>query len=155
MNIIKQTKLKNEQKAQIIMLWNNEYPEKLAYKSRDDFENYLDKLSSVAHYLLVSDAGEVYAWAITFNRDQERWFAIIISEKHHGKGIGTQLLNKLKEDEVLLNSWGIDHAMDKKMNGKPYKTPLEFYLKNGFKVCAETRLESSIISAIKVQWIKT
>ncbi|MCK9481611.1 MAG: hypothetical protein M0R38_07620 [Bacteroidia bacterium] len=55
MRIIRQTELKDKQKEEILKLWNNEYPEKLAYNSIADFENYLNKLTKQNHYLLVDE----------------------------------------------------------------------------------------------------
>ncbi|MFL9834332.1 GNAT family N-acetyltransferase [Chryseobacterium terrae] len=145
--------LNPEQKQQILQLWNNEYPEKLAYKNLEDFENYLEKLSEVNHFLLLDDE-KIQGWAITFKRENEIWFAIILSENLHGKGWGTKVLNELKQNTEELNGWVIDHNNDKKMNGNFYKSPLRFYLKNDFEVLPEIRLELEIMSAVKIKWKK-
>ena len=154
MKIIKQAHLDDEQKKQLFELWNNEYPEQLAYQSIENLEKYLDKLANQTHYLLLNEQQNIQGWATTFLRDNERWFAIIVSEKLQGKGMGTQMLNKLKEDETVLNGWIIDHDADKKSNGKDYKSPVEFYQKNGFEMIADTRLELEIMSAVKMKWTK-
>lgn len=114
MKIIKQTQLNAKQKEQVVALWNNEYPEKLRYKSIGDFENYLNNLNTPIHYLLIDPKENPKGWAAIFSRENEKWFALILSEELHGKGIGTQMLNKLKEDEHMLNGWVIDHDSDKK-----------------------------------------
>lgn len=154
MKIVRQTELNNKQKEKILELWNNEYPEKLAYNSIADFENYLNKLTEQNHYLLVDENEKINGWATTFIRENEKWFAIIVSEKLHGKGFGTKILNELKNNENALNGWVIDHNSDKKINGNFYQSPLKFYLKNGFKTLAETRLELEIMSAVKIKWTK-
>ena len=154
MKIIKQSELKESQKIQILELWNNEYPEKLTFNSIEDFENYLNKLSKQNHYLLLDEKDEINGWATTFARENEKWFAIIISEKLHGKGIGTKILNELKNNENSLNGWVIDHHSDKKNNGNIYPSPLGFYIKNEFKVINEIRLELEIMSAVKIKWTK-
>jgi len=142
------------QKEQVLQLWNNEYPEKLAYKNMADFESYLEKLSKVTHFLLANNDEKIQGWAITFKRENETWFAIILSENLHGKGWGTKVLNELKQNKKALNGWVIDHSDDKKRNGSFYKSPLEFYLKNGFEVLSNTRLELKIMSAVKIKWKK-
>lgn len=38
------------------------------------------------------------------------------------------------------------------MNGDNYISPLEFYLNNGFEILEKERLESSKITAIKIEW---
>ncbi|WP_445432525.1 GNAT family N-acetyltransferase [Chryseobacterium indoltheticum] len=154
MKITNTHQLNQEQKEQILQLWNNEYPEKLAYKSIDGFENYLEKLNEVNHFLLMNDDEKIQGWAITFEREGDTWFAIILSENLHGKGWGTKVLNELKQNKKALNGWVIDHSNDKKRNGSFYKSPLEFYLKNGFEVLSDTRLELEIMSAVKIKWKK-
>ena len=154
MKIVKQTELNLKQKEEIFELWNNEYPEKLAYKTIVDFENYLSKLTEQNHYLLLNENEETKGWATTFKRENEKWFAIIISEKLHGKGFGTKMLNTLKNNEKTLNGWVIDHNSDKKLNGNFYQSPLEFYIKNEFEILSETRLELEIMSAVKIKWTK-
>lgn len=142
------------QKEQILQLWNNEYPEKLTYKSMAGFESYLEKLNEVKHFLLANNDEKIQGWAITFKRENETWFAIILSENLHGKDWGTKVLNELKQNKKALNGWVIDHSDDKKRNGSFYKSPLEFYLKNGFEVLSDTRLELEIMSAVKIRWKK-
>lgn len=139
------------QKEAILSLWNNEYPEKLVYKSLKDFENYLVKLSQQIHYLLLDTNGDIKAWATTFVRKNETLFTIIITEQLHGKGLGTQILKKLKEDYNTLNGWVIDHNLDKKLNGKIYTSPLSFYSKNGFKTISDNKIEIEIMSAVKIK----
>lgn len=154
MQIIKLTQLNETQKEQIFDLWNTEYPEKLVYHSMADFESYLSRLTEQNHYVLSDTNDKIKGWAITFIRENEKWFAIIISGKLHGKGIGTEMLNELKKKESILNGWVIDHNSDKKHNGDRYRSPLEFYIKNGFKVIHETRLELEVMSAVKIKWTK-
>ncbi|REC52969.1 N-acetyltransferase [Chryseobacterium piscium] len=154
MKITNTHQLNQEQKEQILQLWNNEYPEKLAYKSIDGFENYLEKLNEVNHFLLMNDDEKIQGWAITFEREGDTWFAIILSENLHGKGWGTKVLNELKRHKNELNGWVIDNSNGKKLNGNFYKSPLEFYLKNEFEVLSDIRLELEIMSAVKIKWKK-
>lgn len=155
MKITNSQQLNQEQKEQILQLWNNEYPEKLAYKNIAGFESYLEKLNEVNHVLLTDKEEKIHGWAITFKRDSETWFAIILSEHLHGKGWGTKVLNELKQHENELNGWVIDHNNDRKINGSLYKSPLEFYIKNEFEVLPDIRLELEIMSAVKIKWTKT
>lgn len=152
MEIINQANLSLDQKSQLLTLWNNEYPEQLAYKNLEDLEQYLENLTAQNHFLLIDEYKTLQGWSFTFNREKEKWFAIIIAEKLQGKGIGTKMLNILKENEHELNAWVTDHNLDKKLNGDAYKSPLEFYKKCDFKVIPEERLELDIISAIKIRW---
>lgn len=152
MKIVSKSDLSIQQKETVCQLWNAEYPEKLAYNSISEFENYLNKLSDVTHYLLQDELDEIQGWAITFTRENEKWFAIIVNSKIQNKGFGTQLLNHLKTIESKLSGWVIDHNNDSKLNGATYVSPLPFYLKNRFTVCNEIRIESEKISAVKIVW---
>jgi GNAT superfamily N-acetyltransferase len=133
-------------------LWNQEYPEKLTYGTIKEFEDYLEKLISVQHLLLTGAANKIVGWAFSFEREKERWFVIILSEEIQGKGLGKRLLENLKKKETYLNGWVIDHDRDKKLNGQAYRSPVEFYIKCGFEIIKEQRLELEKISAVKIQW---
>ncbi|MCJ8153793.1 GNAT family N-acetyltransferase [Chryseobacterium sp. SSA4.19] len=154
MKITTTHQLNKDQKPQILQLWNKEYPEKLAYENVPDFEKYLEKLSEANHFLLACDTEKIQGWASTFKRENETWFAVILSEDLHGKGWGTKMLNRLKQYEIELNGWVIDHNFDRKSNGSFYRSPLAFYLKNEFEILSDIRLELEIMSAVKIKWKK-
>jgi GNAT superfamily N-acetyltransferase len=114
-------------------LWNKEYPATLAHKTLEDFEAYLATLSYCKHYLLVENTA-IFAWGFEFDRNEERWFALIVDENEQGKRIGSQLLNRMKHENKTLNGWVIDHSNAKMSDGSFYRSPMTFYLKNGFAV---------------------
>jgi GNAT superfamily N-acetyltransferase len=152
MHILQTDHLSSAQKESVCQLWNQEYPVQLNYHSLADFDKYLNKLLELKHSLLVMDGDQVKGWAVTFVRDEEKWFAIIVDSALHGRGIGTLLLNHLKSNETLLNGWVIDHNRDRKKDGKPYPSPLKFYEKNGFTVYPNNRLELETLSAVRIKW---
>jgi hypothetical protein len=152
--IIRTNELNEQVKQQVFDLWNNEYPEKLSYNSLGEFDNYLQNLTKLNHFLLTIDTDLILGWALTFERDNEKWFAIILSEKIKGKGFGRKMLNELKEEEQILNGWVIDHNNDKKKDGLTYVSPLKFYEKCGFDIQIDNRLELDKISAVKIKWEK-
>ena len=154
MESIKLTELSKTDKKEIFDLWNNEYPEKLNYQTLSEFENYLGNLTEQSHILLRSENQSIKGWYFDFIRENEKWFAIILDSEYHEKGFGTKILNLAKEKESELNGWVIDKSNDKKKNGEPYKTPLNFYLKNGFEKFAKDRLELDKLSAVKIKWKK-
>ena len=87
---------------------------------------------------------------MTFDRDQERWFSIIISPKEIGKGLGKQLFTHVLAKEPKLCGWVADHDNDVKKDGTPYLSPLKFYLKLGFEVLKNERMEKPGISCVKI-----
>ncbi|HSD06617.1 GNAT family N-acetyltransferase [Flavobacterium sp.] len=153
MKIIQRSFLSLEQKQSVFELWNLEYPDKLAYSKISELDIYLNALTDKKHYLLLNDENEIVAWAFTFIRDDDKWFAIILNSKIHRKGYGRLLLNELKKNESILNGWVIDQN-GIRQNKKQYISPLEFYIKNGFEIILDTRIETDKISAVKIRWIR-
>lgn len=154
MKVIEHIVLTNEQKTAIIDLWNEEYPEQIKYTDPADFDDYLSKQSSKRHYLLIDENNDLLGWAFQFVRDGILWFAIIVSRKIKGRGYGTLLLNELKKNNTELNGWVADHNHYKKQNGAVYESPLSFYVKNGFSIRRDIRLETEKLSVIKIEWRK-
>jgi len=140
------------QKLQIHNLWNTEYPKNLKHESLEEFENYLWNLKTKYHVLLLDDNVKVLGWLFVFVREKEVWFAMILDSKIQGKGFGTKLLNFAKKKEPILNGWAVDHNNYQLSSGKPYQSPVGFYLKNGFLTEAKTRIETPKLSAIKIRY---
>ena len=152
MKIIQTKVLTLEHEEILLELWNSEYPERIGYNRLSEFQDHLDQLSCVKHYLLVDDLKQLQGWAFTFLREEEDWFGIIIDCKMQGKRFGTLLLEELKKNNSVLNGWVIDHQNDVKRNKKTYLSPLGFYTKQGFVVNENIRLENDKISAVKISW---
>ena len=152
MKIIQKEVLSFEDKKSLMQLWNTEYPVNLNYGEIHDFDLYLNGLSDLKHYLLIDDETKIKGWAFAFLRDNEDWFAILIDNQIQGSGNGSLLITELKNNHHHLNGWVIDHDKEIKLNKEPYKSPVLFYLKNGFTVCTETRIENEKISAVKINW---
>ncbi|MCD0469397.1 GNAT family N-acetyltransferase [Flavobacterium sp. JAS] len=152
MRILRKEILSEEEKEVLRELWNNEYPARLHLKTSEDFELYLNGLSNTKHYLLFDDSNEIIGWAFTFLREGEDWFAIILNSKIQGRGNGSLLINEIKKRNSSLNGWVIDHENEIKENGDFYKSPITFYIKNGFTIITETRIENEKMSAVKINW---
>jgi GNAT superfamily N-acetyltransferase len=143
--------LQTDQLLQLMLLWNKEYPVSIAHNSFEDFETYLSTLSYCKHYLLEENK-MIYAWGFEFDRNNERWFALIIDNAQQGKRIGSHLLNYMKQFNKQLNGWVIDHSNAKMSNGNYYRSPLAFYIKNDFQLISHQRIDKEAISAVKIQW---
>lgn len=152
MNFINRTSLNVSEKEVILAIWNTEYPENLQYKSLAAFDNYIENLDDTFHTLLQDNDKKIRGWYFDFIRDGERWFAILLDEKLQGKGFGKKLLQIGKQKNSQLNGWVIDHDTELKTNGERYKSPLDFYLKNGFVMMPSKRFERKHISAVRIQW---
>jgi GNAT superfamily N-acetyltransferase len=144
--------LDEQQKNTLFHLWNNEYPADLRYQNREQFDKYLNQLENLSHLLLTDENGQINGWAFVFDRENTRWFAIILDGAIQRRGYGKKLLETIQETESVLYGWVTDHDRDKKSNGETYYSPLGFYLKCGFEVLPDQRLETEKISAVKIKW---
>jgi hypothetical protein len=154
MKIVEQSDLTLEQKARIVEMWNAEYPLSLSYSQISGFDEYLAQLGNKKHFLLIDSDDQIVGWALTFDRDQARWFAIIIDEKIQGKGFGIKLIEALKTAEKRLFGWVIDNDDCPRSNGQSYKSPLGFYRKTGFIVHENEKIVKEQISGVKIEWNK-
>lgn len=143
--------LEEHHKQAVFNLWNNEYPDRLRFNDTDDLDRYLDTLQA-PHHFFAEQNNSIIGWAVSFVRGEEQWFAIIIGSEFHGQGIGKTLLEQIKQNHKTLSGWVIDHSNDIRTNGEPYRSPLNFYLKQQFKLCDGIRLETPQLSAVKIKW---
>lgn len=146
------TTLTEQIKNQLFALWNAEYPENICYSRLAEFEAYMNNLGNLKHLFLLDNEGKILGWAYAFDRENERWFAIIIDEKCQVQGWGRKMLDELKKSENVLNGWVTDHDNHQKKNGKTYFSPLKFYQKCGFEILTNERLQQDKISAVKIKW---
>lgn len=152
MHITKSISLSISEKQTIFLLWNAEYADHLSHGDVGSLDAYFAKLENTTYYLLKDEEEVMLGWAITFDREDDRWFAIIISENVQGNGFGKMMMDRLKYDEVVLNGWVTDHNEDVRSDGRPYLSPLDFYVKNGFEVLGDARFEKGRLKAVKIRW---
>jgi len=147
--IVKTKILNDKQYRQIDQLWNEEYPEN--FKGR--FRLLLDGINDYNHYIIEDKNHNVVAWAADFKKDKEVRFSILVRENQKGQGLGSQLMNRLKQEHNFFFGWVIDHDNDIKLNGENYDSPLPFYLKLGGEVLSNSRLDTEIVNAVKIKFI--
>ena len=147
MEIITTQLLTPHQFEQIERLWNEAYPISL----QNRFAKLLEGVENYQHYLIEDDHNHVIAWAVYFEKDAEIRFSIIVEEKEQGKGIGKLLVDKLKDSLGEFYGWVIDHDQDKKQSGAFYKSPLSFYVKQGFEILHEERMDNEFLKAVKIK----
>lgn len=148
--ILKTNILTTNQSSQINQLWNDEYPMQL----KDRFPKLLNEIRNFNHYIIEDAKYNIIAWALVFEKENEIRFSIIVNTQYKGKGLGSLLVKKLKSENELLFGWVIDHSNDLKCNGEHYQTPLPFYLKHGFEILHNKRIEGEIINGVKIKWCK-
>ena len=147
MRVLKIRDLNSQQFSSVNELWNAEYPIKL--KNRLDL--LLKDSIQVMHYIL-EEEGQIIAWAVWFEKDNEIRFSIIVNERLQGRGFGKALVDALKGDLNEFYGWVIDHDNDLKQNGDHYQSPLKFYQKQGFTILPDFRIDNEMLKAVKIHW---
>lgn len=147
--------LSDSQKQNILNLWNNEYPEEIAYASIEEFNTYLDNLSDHSHYFISDGDIADIGWAMTFKRNNELNFAMIVHSEYQRMGVGTYLIDKIKEGQHKLVGWTIESGEYQKGSGGPYISPIKFYKKNHFEIHSNKYLENAPINAVKISWTQS
>jgi GNAT superfamily N-acetyltransferase len=146
--IIRTQILTPQQSEQINNAWNNEYPVDLMNR----FSLLLDGCDEFLHYIIEDVFGSIAAWGVVFVKENERRFSILVVNKYQGQGLGKQLIEAFKKDYPIFYGWVIDHDDDVKTNGEKYVSPLPFYLQLGFTILNEQRIDTEMISAVKVRF---
>ena len=144
--------LTNQQKREVLNLWNTEYPVKLFLPNISEFDEYLEPLTEKSHTLLIDEDGTIKGWLILFVRDNEQCFALILDSSLQGKGWGSKFLDWAKGRKQELIGWVVDNDDELKRNGEYYKSPILFYKKNNFEIHPEIQLIKKEVKGIKVIW---
>lgn len=144
--------LNDEQKEQIRTIWDEVYPAQVAHVSILGFERYLIPLKKTTHWLVYSPEKLIKGWLVTFDRDYDRWFAMLLADDIQGQGVGSELLRQAKAQNRVLNGWATDHNRYRRKDGQVYASPIGFYHKNGFKVLTDQRFEDEKLSLVKIRW---
>jgi GNAT superfamily N-acetyltransferase len=147
--IIHQTEfLSTQQFSEIAALWNAEYPIQL----KDRLALLLEGNTKTIHFYLLDEFEQIIAWSVLFEKEQDLRFSILVSRKHQKQGLGSVLLNEMKNKGMDFSGWVIDHDLDLLSDGSNYKSPLRFYLKNGFILDESFRLNTEMIQAVLVRY---
>ena len=62
------------------------------------------------------------------------------------------MINEIKKNNTNLKGWVIDQENEVKQNEEIYKSPIPFYIKNGFEVLPDIRIENEKMSGVKIYW---
>jgi len=154
MTFLQTSTLSPTQKENVLTLWNSVPPANIAHDSMESLAEYFTTLEDVVYTLTLDDTNRIVGWFADFNRDNGRWFAMLLDQSIHGKGVGSQLLTQVKSRYDEISGWVIDHDKDIRLDGSPYISPVNFYLKNGFEIVSDVRLELDYLSCVKMRWRK-
>ncbi len=128
-------------------LWNSEYPVQL----NNRLSLLLEDCSAQDHYFFKNEESEKVAWLVVFEKENEKRFSILVSNKIARKGVGTELMKVLKNNHSNVYGWVINHNEDVKIDGSKYISPLPFYEKIGCEILFNDKLETDLIKAVKIK----
>lgn len=118
----------------------------------DDFQIYLNGLSKSKHIILMDQSDQVLGWCVTFNRDNQRWFVLLLHSSLHGQRLGSSILDKAKQGENELNGWVVTHNKYYKRDGTRYISPAGFYQKNNFTLYHNIKLVYPDFTTTRIIW---
>ena len=150
MKVYKKPDLARNEFSTIYGIWNSVYPSQAAFSNESGFEEYLGKAGNPTHYCAFFDNALV-GWLMTFDREDKRWFTVLVTPESQGLGVGRELLKKVKKDELEINGWILEEDHYVTSSGNSYKSPRAFYLKNGFEITRESS-ESRGMNFTKIYW---
>ncbi|MFK7969425.1 MAG: GNAT family N-acetyltransferase [Bacteroidia bacterium] len=145
------TKLSKQQLADILALWNAEYPAVIAFDDVNGLEAYLAGLQNPRHYLVL-EAEKLVGWLCVMEREAQPWFIILLDASIQGKGVGSSLMKKAMQNESILHGWVVIDSSYQKASGEPYPSPWPFYQKLGFELCPNITLEKGGIRSTMIRW---
>ncbi|MBI1838388.1 MAG: GNAT family N-acetyltransferase [Flavobacteriia bacterium] len=152
MNIERKKYLSINEKEAVFHLWNNEYPVQIQLDAIENLEMYLNSLNELIHYLVKDENSNLLGWAIEFMRENQKWFAIIISRNAQNTGIGSKLLHELKSKNTTLTGWVVKTDKYVKKDYTQYNSPIPFYLKNDFSILLKDQMITPIMTTVKIFW---
>lgn len=145
--------LTKDQKEGIRLIWNKEYPLIIGHDRLESFAKYLSGLKNQNHLLLFDDNNSIKAWFCDFIRNDERQFAMVLDSEIQGKGHGSHILSLAKQKYKKLSAWVVEDSNTyKKENGEFYSSPINFYMKNNFKIIPNTNPPDTRLNVIKIYW---
>lgn len=150
MKIVYSDSLSLGDKDFILKLWNNEYPSSIQHKDMKSLDAYLNTLVSPKHYFLIA-AKKTVGWYCDFDRDNARWFAMIIDRAMQGNGAGTKLIENAKKINTELNGWVVQDDSLIRKDGSVYPSPISFYKRRGFEITDKT-WETEALKTVKIKW---
>jgi GNAT superfamily N-acetyltransferase len=143
--------ISNSDQSKIYHIWNVVYPTQVAFIKKNDFEAYLEKAGYKTHYIIRGNNYSVSGWLMTFNRDDERYFVLLVNENMQGNGIGTALINEMKKIENKIAGWIVESDSYFKSDGSLYHSPMSFYKNLGFTMTNEINNKNDF-STTKIIW---
>lgn len=150
--IISTSVLNFKQQEELFHCWNSVYPTNVKFDDFGMMQSYFDGLQHLQFFLLIDGSIPATAFSFRFMREGELWLAILMPPSMQGKGYGSILLEELTENVDTISAWVVDHDLVVKTDGTPYRSPVQFYVKNGFELQEGVRLEIDTISAVKLIW---
>ncbi|MHA1228142.1 MAG: GNAT family N-acetyltransferase [Candidatus Hodarchaeales archaeon] len=88
-------------------------------------------------------------------KNRQNWFTIVVDRKYQGRGVGSTLIDKAKSLVEQLHGWVIPFNDYKREDGSYYKSPFNFYLKQGFKIGDDFFVEKKDLHLVEVYWEPT
>jgi len=138
----------------IMQLWNAGFPVEVQIPSVLALRKIIDD-ANCKHYVIRDASLRIEAWLGVFDRYDTRWFSILVSPEAQGLGMGKTLIQHAKTLEPCLEGWVVQSDTHLHANGSPYKSPLAFYKKLGFRLNPNRFPSDGKLDVMCVKWRKS
>jgi ribosomal protein S18 acetylase RimI-like enzyme len=132
------------------------YPE-FTY-GRIDFQKLRNRLNEDKYVKLVIARQDLKltGWLMVSYSEKQNihHFNMLVHDNFHRRGIGSKMLYMGKELFDELHGVLVPVNTYKRKDGKPYPSPLNFYLKNGFTLTGRKFVEYDNIELVEIKWSK-
>lgn len=145
-------KMTEEQKAAVVQLMNNEYPEEFHVQGNAGLNAMLGPLDEKEYIMLTNEEGTILAWYLLFDYEGERWFIVILDKSIQRQGFGSQLIETAKSRADNLNGWVVTQSGLPLKDGRVYLEPFEFYQKHGFTINHDISWPVVACPTAKISW---
>ncbi len=150
--IVEQSSLTRHQIERLFEIWNAVYPVEFQYGTIDELIIYLPKMTKPRHYVAYDQNDRMVGWLVTLERNDTRWFIVLVDKTHQKVGLGSALLNNAKLEGCDLSGWVVLNETYKTQDGSPYQSPAAFYAKAGFEVDRSDSVTARGLTSYRVHW---
>lgn len=152
-NLLNGSEIQNnfiEQYIEINLSENPKFTREIRFET---FKNLLHRDNSIK-IILATSGEKLLGWLmISFAENRGLYhFNMLVHREFQRAGIGKQMLTKAKENYDELYGVVVPVNRYKRRDGTQYKTPIDFYKKNGFSLTGKKFVEYRDVQLVEIKW---
>lgn len=155
MEIRRNTSLTDIEIEELLVIQNKRLPDNL-YTEFDEFKRRLSNYRDPEYITLHDEDDTILGFVIlrSIGVDNHRYGILIVDDVAAGNTYGKQIIDAAKESNDNLYGWVYDGDHRKTKDGSKYKSPLTYYITQGFKIDKPKKVHPSVEEDGKIKRIK-